>query len=412
MIKFVSQRINDKGFTDLLHKALKAGYLYQGQYFSPEIGTPQGSIISPILCNILLTHFDSFIENIRYDFEVGKRHKTNPEWRRLTRTGNMREVHERNISSRIHADASYKRLKYVRYADDFLIGVIGSYEDCEAIRDKLQAYLISDLGLHLNFDKTSITNARTQISHFLGTDIKITSLNKRPLRVVTRGDITYLAKAATRPQLLAPIKKLIQKLEAKGMARHGGKPTRWGHMLHFDNSHIVNHFKLLWNGISNYYSFADNYGSLGRISYILKYSCVLTLAAKLRLFTAKKVFRKFGKNLNIIVDKKIVASFPDPELAKPRKFHNSKITNSNPMARLEQLTKATFRTRAMFDAPCTLCGSLENIEIHHVRKLKDSSRAIKMDYLTAMMSRMNRKQIPLCKSCHINWHRGHYPIQS
>lgn len=61
------------------------------------------------------------------------------------------------------------------------------------------------------------------------------------------------------------------------------------------------------------------------------------------------------------------------------------------MYRLDKLAAATFRTRKMFDQSCRACGSNENLQIHHVRKLKDSSRKIKMDYLTSMMARMNRK---------------------
>jgi hypothetical protein len=177
-------------------------------------------------------------------------------------------------------------------------------------------------------------------------------------------------------------------------------------MFPFEVSQIVKHYYTIWKGISNYYSFADNYGSLGRIHYILKYSCLLTLASKLRLGTVKQTFKKFGKDTNIIVNNKIVASFPNESFAKPKKFHNTNISKISPLGRLEQLSNASFRTKQLFETKCTNCGTIENIEIHHVRKLRDSSKAIKADWLTTMMSRMNRKQIPLCKTCHINYHRG------
>lgn len=163
--------------------------------------------------------------------------------------------------------------------------------------------------------------------------------------------------------------------------------------------------------MSNYYSFADNYGRLGRIHYILKYSCILTLASKLKLGTKKQVFKKFGKNISIIQNDKIIASFPDESFAKPHKFSTTPITQISPFYRLEQLSKATFRTKAMFDASCLVCGSTEDIEIHHVRKLREATKAIKKDYLTAMMSRMNRKQVPLCKSCHNKLHKGQLHIK-
>lgn len=185
--------------------------------------------------------------------------------------------------------------------------------------------MLNNLKLNLNLDKTKITHARNNSAHYLGTDIKITPLNKRPLRIVTRGNSTYRMKTNTRPLLMAPIKKLVNKLTEKGIAKNGGIPTRSARFLHFETNQIVNHFKQIWSGLSVYYSFADNYGSLGRIHYILKYSCVLTLASKLKLKTAKKVFTKFGKDINIRdKDNNIIASFPDVSLAKPKKdvLHN------------------------------------------------------------------------------------------
>lgn len=78
LVHLISKRITDKGFIDLLHKALRAGYMFQGQFFSPDIGTPQGSIVSPILCNILLHNLDLFILDLQKDFTVGIRRKLNP----------------------------------------------------------------------------------------------------------------------------------------------------------------------------------------------------------------------------------------------------------------------------------------------------------------------------------------------
>ena len=107
-------------------------------------------------------------------------------------------------------------------------------------------------------------------------------------------------------------------------------------MIPFGSSQIVRHFYQIWQGISAYYSFADNYGILGRIHYILKYSCVLTLASKLKLKTAKRVFAKFGKEIAIKDEKgKIIASFPDVPLAKPKRFLISPITKLNPFNRLD-----------------------------------------------------------------------------
>ena len=407
LIHAVSRRVSDKGFMDLLHKALHAGYLFQGQYFAPEVGTPQGSIVSPILCNILLHYLDEFILNLKKEFDKGTRRKTNPQWRKLTRAGRLDLVHAMNISSRLANDPDYKRLWFVRYADDFLIGISGNQTDCIEIRSKIHNFLLTELKMNLNLEKTKITHARNGVAHFLGTDIRLTPLDKRPLRIVNRGDQVLRMKSNTKPLLHAPIKTLVSKMEKRGFAKGGGVPTNLGRMLHFEPAQIVKHFFQIWQGIGNYYSFADNYGKLGRIHYILKYSCALTLASKLKLKTARKTFAKFGRNLEIKDNEgKILASFPNVPLAKPRKFLTTPITELNPFARLEKLAQATRRTIAKFGEVCTICKSPTDIEMHHVRKLRDSSKAIKRDFLTSMMSRMNRKQIPICKTCHIKYHRG------
>ena len=127
----------------------------------------------------------------------------------------------------------------------------------------------------------------------------------------------------------------------------------------------------MWVGLSSYYSFADNFGALGRIYYILKYSCVLTLSLKHKLKTAKGAFRKYGKDLLIKVDGKTVAAFPRIKLAKPRKFLGGNIS-TDPMYRLDKLAAATFRIRKKLDMNCKACGSKDNIQ--HVRKLKDASK--------------------------------------
>lgn len=90
-------------------------------------------------------------------------------------------------------------------------------------------------------------------------------------------------------------------------------------MIPVEDVTMIKHFWTIWKGISNFYSFADNYGRLGSIAYILKYSLALTLASKYKLKTAKGAFRKYGTGLEVRNDKsKVVASFPDPKLAKPK----------------------------------------------------------------------------------------------
>ena len=242
LIQAVARRIDDKGFIDLLHKALRAGYLFQGKFFSPSLGTPQGSIVSPILCNILLHYLDVFILTLKEDFDTGTRRKTNPQWRKLTRLGRLDIVHQMNIGSRQAKDPEYKRMRFVRYAYEFLIGVIGSKADCEAIRNKIFEFLLNELKMNLNLDKTKITHAQYSAAHFLGTDIRITPLSKRPLRSIIRGSQRYKSMTNTRPLLHVPVVKIVAKLEERGFAKHGGTPTRLTRLIPFESSQIVKHF--------------------------------------------------------------------------------------------------------------------------------------------------------------------------
>lgn len=401
LVKAVSERVQDQAFMDLLYKALKVGYIFQDKYFTT--GTPQGSVVSPLLCNILLDKLDKWLEGYVETFNKGSRRKTNPEWRKLSRTGNLSRIHALNIGSRMAKDPDYKRMMFTRYADDFIIGIIGSKMDAGTIRENLRIFLDEQLKLELSMQKTKITHARDEIAHFLGTDIRITPLELRPIRKSTRNGQTLISKAATRPQLLCPITKLIDKLIARGIAKPGGEPTSWGRMIHFETHQIVNHYSTIWRGISNYYCFANNTGSMGRIFYILKYSCVLTLASKLKLKTKKKVFKRFGKDLTIMNNEgKVLATMPNPSLSNKLTFN---VNTSNPFVRLEKLGRASFRSRDVLNSPCTICGTFDDVEMHHVRGIKDLSKNPK-DYMKAIMSRMNRKQIPVCRPCHVRIHQG------
>lgn len=126
----------------------------------------------------------------------------------------------------MHKDINYKRLKYVRYADAFLIGIIGSKQDCINIRAQIKTFLDQILKVNIDLDKTKITNAKDSIVEFLGTDIRLTPLSKRPPKKIIRGNSVYFSRVNTRPQLLAPIAKLVSKLVIKGIAKPGGRPTR------------------------------------------------------------------------------------------------------------------------------------------------------------------------------------------
>jgi hypothetical protein len=302
-------------------------------------------------------------------------------------------------------------MRFVRYADDILIGVIGSKEDCLKIRSDLAKFLKEKLNLTLSLEKTKITHATYDKALFLGTNIRITPYEKKPIRSIERPNDTRIAKVSTRPQLLAPISRIVERLTEKGFCRKGklGQPTRVGKFIHYPLDMVYNIMYSVAHGYLNYYSFANNYARLrARILFILKYSLALTLASKFKLRTLRKTYKKYGYDLQITVDNKIL-KFDSSKFPKSASGFNMSI-NYNPFAQLRKLMLSIPRTRSLLgeESSCTVCGSLDKLEVHHVKHIRKAGRAIKTDFLTSMMSKMNRKQVVLCSKCHHLVHRGMY----
>lgn len=404
LVNIIKQKVKDQPFFDMLYKYLRVGYGEDVSRIIPmKLGLTQGGVLSPLLSNIYMNEFDSWMEDILIpNFNSGKRRKANPLYSKLIRSGSAAEARKMGVQSTLGNDPNYKRLRYVRYADDFLIGISGSRQDCIDVRLKIKDYLNNKLNLDLNLEKTKITHATNDAAHFLGYIIHLTKIDKMPVKKNSKGIITRIVP---RPRLEAPIKNKVNQLYSNGFATKHGVPTRNGKFIHLSLVDLINHFRDIERGILNYYSLANNYSRMAaRIHYILKYSCALTIASKMRLHTKKRVFSKYGANLEIKDENgDTLTSYPAPSYK--RKKHINKL-NVQPESLISNLTRRIGRGRKDIKGPCVRCGATEAIEIHHVRKLSRRKKLRKKDWLKDLMIRMNRKQIPLCKSCHIKLHRG------
>lgn len=314
--KILSQRIDDKAFFDLYWKIVRVGYVSQQNSFNSEKGTPQGSVVSSLFSNIYLHSLDVFIHELKIKFEIGSRWKQNPEDSKLTRKkGGVKDAHKIGIPFRDPLDPNFKRLRYVRYADDFLIGIMGSKEEAILITEKIRVFLKDSLKLDLYITTTNHTHARSDKVLFLGAMIKIIPVSGFQCKKNKAGHVT---RVSSRPQLRIPLAIIVNRLEAKGILHKVRKtPTKLGWLIPFTNSQIIQYYNRIYVGLDNYYSFADDRSLLHRIHYILKTSCVLSLASKLRLKTKHKVYSKFGKNLTITDNGKEVTSFVDYKLKRP-----------------------------------------------------------------------------------------------
>lgn len=194
LIEILRRRIKDEAFIGLMWKFLKAGYMEQWKYHKTYTGTPQGSGISPILANIYLNELDKYMEEYKQEFSRPAR-TVNPahrnmasrifrykaqndkvwntlgaeEQKKRARILRQMRAEQRNLPTHPLREISYKSLQYVRYADDFLVGVVGSREDAERLKQDLAVFLKEKLGLTLSAEKTKITNT-AQCARFLNYD--------------------------------------------------------------------------------------------------------------------------------------------------------------------------------------------------------------------------------------------------
>jgi len=395
LMKLIENRITDRQFTKLIWKSLTAGYLEFTQYKNNIIGTPQGSIISPILANIFLHQLDEFVENLKINFDKGIRPKRTKESRfyeyhilKARESGNQKLgqelIVERSKNPAIdYFDSEYKRLCYVRYADDWVIGIRGSHQEALQILKKVSNFC-SEIGLKVSDTKTHITNLNLKSALFLGTKI-FRSNYRRFSRIGT----TKKNKLSLRFE--APLDRIKKKLSEASFLKNGKSHPKflW---LHNDHNQIIYLYNSVLRGYLNFYSFVHNYGRLtSYLTFRLKQSCAKLLATKFSLGTTAKVYSKLGRNLAGPNQK----GFLNPSYKISLKFKTNVST----------LVGALFqvKTNATFDnLSCKICGSTYRVEFHHIRAMKDLNP--KRARRAELMVKMNRKQIPLCRKCHMLKH--------
>ena len=430
LIGILRERIKDERFLRLIRKFLKAGYIEDWQFHRTYSGTPQGGVISPILANIYLDKLDKYMKQYADAFNSGEKRTITPEYRRIsgkirkrtlklqktTDTGKrdaiLAELHElKRLQLQTPPadpmDDSFKRLRYERYADDFLIGVIGSKEDCRMIKRDIKTFLAEQLHLELSEKKTLITNAKSS-ARFLGYEISIRQ-NATPKKN-KNGDVSRTRNGKVVLKLPSEvIKEKLLEYSALKLVPHNGreiwKPQSRDYLISLEDAEIVLRYNMEIRGLYNYYSLALNVGCLSNFKYVMQYSMFKTLANRHKCSKRKIITRmRMGKDYGVRV-----------KLASGRErtilFYNEGFKRK-PLSLLDydrlpfgsiykSRTKLTDRLAAQ---KCELCGT-ENVplEMHHVRKLKDLKG--KKQWEIIMIAR-KRKTIAVCEECHRKIHSG------
>nr|YP_010338873.1 hypothetical protein MW410_mgp16 [Bangia atropurpurea]UNJ18840.1 hypothetical protein [Bangia atropurpurea] len=311
LLGLISKKISCEKTITLIHRGLEAGFIDLGVFIKTKMGTPQGSILSPILCNIYLHELDLFLLQLKTKFDKGIGRAKNPVYRShqyklsTSKISLEKKLVRRdlwNVHSLSPLDPNFCRLHFVRYVDDFVVGITSSYDTALEVKNIINNFLLAHLKLNLNDIKIKITHIRKKEVFFLGTLIKGNFKKERPIRLVHFSSKQLSIKTRVTPKLSlhAPIKNLFDKATEEGFFQKAGvkyEPTFVGHLINMDHADILGFYNSKIRGVLNYYSFADNHKSLGSWVHGMQFSCARTLALKYKLRFASKIFKKFGTYL-------------------------------------------------------------------------------------------------------------------
>lgn len=351
-----------------------------------------------------MNELDKKVEEIRMRFSKGDKARGNPLWisynnkkRRAAKTPTEKLKWQKlllKVPSKDPNDPNFKKLVYVRYADDWIIGVRGSRDDCVMILNEIKDFLKDNLDLELSEKKTLITNAKKGKALFLGTKI---FRSRHQTYTKTAG---FARRIGREMRLEAPLDRIIKKLTEAKFIRNNESAPRF---LWMSNSkdQIITLYNSVYRGITNYYSFAHNLGNVsGYVHSMLKSSCAKLLAAKFTLSSQRKVFETFGKDLKGKDD----IAFVEPTYTnQPWNFKiDSDKNSSSTNGMLKTLYAESISIASLKDLSCSNCGSKHRVEMHHVRFMKDLNP--KLSKIDALMVKRRRKQIALCRICHMKHH--------
>ena len=420
LVGLLNNKIKDARITKLIYKFLKAGYLENWQYHKTYSGTPQGGIISPLLANIYLHELDKFVMKLKSEFDTPGVGQITPEYRelhneikrlshRLTKvTGEEREMVLAEYKSKrqklmtIPCTAQNdKKLKYVRYADDFLIAVKGNREDCQWIKSKLAEFIGDTLKMELSEDKTLITHS-SKCARFLGYDVRVRRSGK-----IKRGGPGHVKMRTLNGgvELLVPLNdKIRQFVFTKGVAiqkKDGSMfPVHRKYLVGLTDLEIVSVYNAELRGICSYYGMASNFCKLHYFAYLMEYSCLKTLASKHKT-SLSKIIDKFndgtGKwgvpyETKLGNKRRYFANYADckGKGSATDYISNAAVVYGYAVNTLENRLKAKV---------CELCGTTESdhYEVHHINKLKNLKG--KERWEIAMIAK-HRKTLVVCRDCH------------
>jgi group II intron reverse transcriptase/maturase len=428
LVSLLRKRIQDERFIDLIWKFLKAGYMKDWKYFNTYSGTPQGGTVSPILSNIYLNELDKFMKEYQTNFNQGQKRTRNKEyraieWKKQTlkkkiktlenespeREQLIKDYKKLSAEMREHSpydemDPNFKRLSYVRYADDCVIGINGSKEDALKVKQDIKQWLESTLKVELSVEKTLITHSEKPAS-FLGYEISIRrdEAFKKISNGMTKRVWSYTVNLKMPTNVVRDKLLHLKAIQVKG--------NQWEfihrkELTNLDDLEIFNIYNAEIRGLYNYYKLASNVPmQMDTFHHMMKYSLLKTLASKYKI-TVKQVISKFA------IGKDIAVKYQTKKGERTSLFYNKGFKRVRELESknlvVDSLPSNTYGTRTSLierlnAEQCEHCGIKGKVEVHHVRKLKNLKGKKRWEKL--MIAR-KRKTLVLCERCHDDLHAG------
>lgn len=422
LLNILEEKIHDGRFINFMRELFDAGYMEDWTFNQTLSGVPQGGIISPILSNILLDKLDKFVETVLIpQYTRGVKRRENREYKNLMqnshrqwRKGNRKRAEvlrkqAQTMPSQGMDDPEYRRLKYVRYADDFLLGFIGPRMEAEEIKRQLREFLREELKLELSEEKTLITHARSEAARFLGYEVTIKLQDKK------RCKSTYgLDRRNINGKIGLQLPKDVIETKCANYMRNR-KAIHRAELEYESDYAIVMMYQLEFRGIANYYRLAYNMHTLRKLKWIMEISLTKTLAHKFKV-SVPKIYEKYGAEL-VIDGKKykgLQASISRQDKSPLVATWGGVSLSWDIKATLEEQPKRMWIGRSelvqrLLADFCELCGSSEDVEVHHVqgmRKLHEYPGRSKPPWVLRMIA-LKRKTLLLCKACHEDVEHGH-----
>ena len=419
LMAILKEKIVDNRFLRLIHNLLKAGVMEEWRYQATTSGVPQGGIVSPILTNIYLDKLDQFVERELIPQQTrGEERARNPEYQALCKhawylkkKGRIEEARAwkkqyQTMPTGDPNDPQYRRLRYIRYADDFLLGFIGTHQEAEAIKAKLETFMRETLHMELSSEKTLITHARTQAAKFLGYEIvaQHCDCKRRDNRRTINGYIGLRIPA-----------RFIEERCVRFM--RDGKPIHRPELLNESDYTIVSQYQAMYRGYVEYYRLAYNVHWLAKLHWVMQVSLLKTLAAKHKSTVTKmcklhkrRVMTPEGERtcIEVVVPRDgkrpLVARFGGIPLIR-----NPHAVITDCPIEIRRWPTNELLTRLLADE-CELCGATQDVEVHHIRALKDLKRYGKKErpLWVQNMAAKRRKTLVVCRACHLAIHNGSY----